>query len=300
MRDALEGYEGGIKFGGYQVTNLRYADDTTLICSSREQLVDLLERVKASSEKKGLLLNTKKTKIMVIDKDSDGRDFILDGEKIDEVQQFEYLGSMITTKSDSTTDIKRRLAMARSTTQNMVNIWKSRGLSKGLKLRFLRATVFAIAMYGSESWAMTKSNRKRIDAFEMWCYMRLLRVSWQDKRTNNWVLEKIGSELVLQKSIRERKLRYFGHVIRKEGSLEKQIIQGAVEGRRGRGRPTTAWTDDIKAWNGGSLTVATNLARDRIAWRTLIKTTAAPMEYGHYLTMIDRLIIVTGTQGFDF
>ena len=132
-------------------------------------------------------------------------------------------------------------------------------------------------MYGSESWAQTKSNRKRIDAFEMWCYRRLLRVSWQDKRTNNWVLEKIGSELVLQKSIRERKLRYFGHVIRKEGSLEKQIIQGAVEGRRGRGRPTTAWTDDIKAWNGGSLTVATNLARDRIAWRTLIKTTAAPM-----------------------
>ena len=206
----------------------------------------------------------------------DASDFVVDGVKIDEVQQFNYLGSMITTKSDSTTDIKRRLAMARSTTQNMAHIWKSRGLSKGLKLRFLQATVFAIALYGSEAWALTKMNRKRIEAFEMWCYRRLLRVSWQDKRTNIWVLEQIGSELVLLKYIRERKLRYFGHVIRREVSLEKQIIQGTVEGRRGRGRPTTAWTDDIKAWNGGSMAAATNLARDRKAWRTLIKTTAAP------------------------
>jgi hypothetical protein len=184
---------------------------------------------------------------------------------------------MINIGSDSTTEIKRRLAMARSTTQNMVNIWKSRGLSTGLKLRFLRATVFAIATYGCESWALTKNDRKRIDAFEMWCYRRLLRVSWQEKRTNNWVLEKIGSDMVLQKNIRERKLRYFGHVIRKDTSIEKQLIQGAVEGRRGRGRPITTWTDDIKSWTGASMTVATNLARDRVAWRTLIKTTAAPL-----------------------
>ena len=98
---------------------------------------------------------------------------------------------MINVASDSTTEIKRRLAMARSTTQNMVKIWKIRGLSTGLKLRFLRATVFAIASYGCESWALTKTDRKRIDAFEMWSYRRLLRVSWKDKRTNKWVLERI-------------------------------------------------------------------------------------------------------------
>ena len=85
------------------------------------------------------------------------------------------------------------------------------------------------------------------------------------------------SDMVLQNNILERKLRYFGHVIRKDTSIEKQIIQGAVEGRRGRGRPITSWTDDIKSWNGGSMNVATNLARDREAWRTLIKTTAVPL-----------------------
>ena len=166
--------------------------------------------------------------------------------------------------------------MARTATQNMVNIWKSRGLSIKLKLRFLRATVFAIATYGCESWSTTKNDRKRIDAFEMWCYRRLLRVSWKDKRTNNWVLEKLGGDLVLQRNIRDRKLRYFGHVIRNDTSIEKQLIQGSVEGRRGRGRPITSWIDDIKSWTGGNMQAATNLARDRIAWRTFIETTAAP------------------------
>ncbi len=86
-----------------------------------------------------------------------------------------------------------------------------------------------------------------------------------------WVLERIGSDIVFQNNI-ERKLRYFGHVIRNDTNIEKQLIQGAVEGRRGRGRPITSWTDDIKSWNGGSMNVATNLARDREVWRTLIKT----------------------------
>jgi hypothetical protein len=276
MREALEGFSGGVKFGGSLVTNLRYADDTTLICSSKEELMDLLRKVKVASEKKGLLLNTKKTKIMVMDKSTEESDFLLDGEKIEVVQQFDYLGSMINTESDSTPEIRRRIAMAKNTTQNMVNIWKSRGLSISLKLRFLRATVFAIAVYGCESWALTKRDRQYIDAFEMWCYRRLLRVSWQEKRTNTWVLENIGSGLVLQTNIRERKLRYFGHIIRKDASIEKHLIQGSVEGRRGRGRPITSWTDDIKSWTGGSMARATNLAHDRDVWRALIKTTAAP------------------------
>ena len=148
MRDALKGFDGGIFFGGMKITNLRYADDTTLICASREELMNLLQRVKQASEKKGLLLNTKKTKIMVLDKSRTADAFVLEGQQIDEVQQFDYLGSLINIKSDSTTEIKRRLAIARNTTQNMINIWKSRGVSTELKLRLLRATVFSVATYG--------------------------------------------------------------------------------------------------------------------------------------------------------
>ena len=152
---------------------------------------------------------------MVLDPSRTDDDFVLDGQQIEEVQQFEYLGSLIDNKSDSTTEIKRRLAIARNTMQNMVNIWKSRGVSTELKLRLLRATVFSVATYGCESWAPTKNDSKRIDSFEMWCYRRLLRISWQDKRTNEWVLEKIGSGLILRDLIRERKLKYFGHILRK-------------------------------------------------------------------------------------
>ena len=184
MREALHGFEGGVRFGGEGITDLRYADDLTLICSSRNELMDLLLRVKEASEKKGLLVNTNKTKIMVIDKQSRSEDFLLNGRVIEEVYEFGYLGSLINIKSDSTTEIKRRLAIARTTTQ------KSRGLSIiDLKLRFLRATVFSIATDGYESWAQTKNDNKRFEAFDPWCYTRLLRVSCKDKRTNNCVGE---------------------------------------------------------------------------------------------------------------
>ena len=187
------------------------------------------------------------------------------------------LAHLSTSRSDSTTEIRCRLTIARKTTQNMMNIWKSRGLSTDLKLRFLRATVFAIATYGCESWAPTKNDNKRIDAFEMWCYRRVLRISWKDKKSNSWVLEKIDSTLVLRDIIRNRKLRYFGHIMRKDNSVEKQICQGMVEGSRGRGRPITAWTDDIKKWSGGSMSAATTMASDRERWRTLVAITAASM-----------------------
>ena len=120
---------------------------------------------------KNLLRNTQKTNIMVVDKDRERKeDFVLDGGKIEEVESFVYLGSLINTKGSSAQEIRRRLTMGRGAVQNMVSIWKSRGMSLGLKVRFLRATAFPIAIYGCESWAMTSGDKKRVDAFEMWCY----------------------------------------------------------------------------------------------------------------------------------
>ena len=152
MREALEGFNGGVKFGGTKITNLRYADDTMLICNSRHELLDLLRRIKDASEKKGLLLNTKKTKIMMVDRNRTKEDFIIDKQQIEEVSQFEYLGSMINNIGDSTVEYKSRLAIARSTVQSMQNIWKSRGISISLKVRLLNADAFSIAAYGCESW----------------------------------------------------------------------------------------------------------------------------------------------------
>ena len=170
MRCVLEEHHDGTTIGGRRETNLRFADDTTLLCTSKEELLGLLKKVKEASMSKNLLLNTQKTKIMVVDKDRERKeDFVLDGEKIEEVESFVYLGSLINTKGSSAQEIRRRLAMGRGAVQNMVSIWKSRGMSLGLKVGFI---------YGCESWAMTSGDKKRVDAFKMWCYRRLLRVSW--------------------------------------------------------------------------------------------------------------------------
>ena len=110
----------------------------------------------------------------------------------------------------------------------------------------LNAVAISIATYGCESWAMTKIDRKRVDAFEMWCYRRLLQTTWKDKRTNTWILKRIGTDLHLRSGIIKRKYRYFGHLVRRDGGIEKHILQGAAEGKRGKGCPSTSWTYDMK------------------------------------------------------
>ena len=170
--------------------------------------------------------------------------------------------------------MKRRLTMAKGTVLKMDKIWKSKGISTALKVRLLQASVFSIASYASESWALTKREENKLDAFEMWCYRRVLRVSWVDKRTNKWVLQKIGRSLMFRKGIVERKMRFFGHVCRRNG-LEKRIIQGMVEKKRKRGRPAIGWTDDLKRWIGNEEEPLTTLASDRDRWKTIVRTTAA-------------------------
>ena len=152
----------------------------------------------------------------------------------------------------------------------MQNIWKSRGISISLKVRLLNAVAFSIATYGCESWAMTKNDKKRVDAFEMWCYRRLLQTTWKDKRTNTWILERIGTDLHLRSGIMKRKYNYFGHIVRRDGGIKKQILQGAVEGKRGKGRPSTSWTDDMKKLSGDGVHGASRLTADRYGWRILL------------------------------
>jgi len=275
MREALAEFQGGVSFGGQRITNLRYADDTTLVCGSKKELLELLGAVKRMSEKRGLLLNTKKTKIMVVDeaRQDHGESFVMEGSVIEEVQSFEFLGSIINNIGDCSQEIRRRLAIARNVVQNMNKIWKSR-LPTRLKVRLVKSTAFAVASYGAESWTMKKRESRMIDAFELWCYRRVLRVSWTEKRSNEWILEKVGEKKTLRADIISRKLTYFGHIIR-HPCLEKTILQGMLEGKRKRGRPRASWLDDIKKYSGTSITNATRIAEHRTRWRALIRTTPA-------------------------
>ena len=173
MRNArLEEAQAGIKITGRNINNLRYADDTTLMAESEEKLKSLLMKVK-ESEKVGLKLNIQKTKIMASGPITSWQ---LDGETVETVAVFIFLGSKITADGDCSHEIKRHLLLGRKVTTNLDSMLKSRDITLPTKVRLVKAMVLPVVMYGCESWTIEKAECRRIDAFELWCWRRLLRV----------------------------------------------------------------------------------------------------------------------------
>ena len=173
MRNAgLEEAQAGIKIAGRNINNLRYADDTTLMAES-EELKSFLMKVKEESEKTGLKLNIQKTKIMV---SGPIISWQIDGETMEIVRDFMFWSSKITADGDFSHEIKRCLLLGRKVMTNLDTILKSRNITLPTKVHLVKAMIFPVIMYGCESWTMKKAERRRIDAFELWCWRRLLRV----------------------------------------------------------------------------------------------------------------------------
>ena len=181
MRNAgLEEAQAGIKIAGRNINNLRYADDTTLMAESEDELKSLL-KVKEESEKVGLKLNIQKTKIMA---SGSITSWEIDGKTGETVSDFIFWGSKITADCDYSHEIKRLLLLGRKVMTNLDTILKSRDITLPTKVRLVKAMVFPVIMYGCESWTVKKAERRRIDAFELWCWRRLLRVPWTARRSN--------------------------------------------------------------------------------------------------------------------
>ena len=157
------------------INNLRYADDTTLMAESEEELKSLLMKVKEESEKVGLKLNIQKTKIMASGPITSCE---IDGETVETVSDFIFLGFKITADGDCSHEIKRRLLIGRKVMTNLDRILKTRDVTLPTKVRLVKAMVFPVVMYGWESWTVKKAEHQRIDAFELWSWRRLLRVPW--------------------------------------------------------------------------------------------------------------------------
>ena len=176
MRNAgLEEAQAAIKTAGRDISNLRYTDDTTLMAESEEELKSLLTKVKEESEKVGLKLNIQKTNIMASGPITSWK---IDGETVQTVSDFIILGSKITADGDCSREIKRRLLLGRKVMTNLDSILKSRDITLPTKIHLVKAMVFPLVMYGCENWTVKKAERRRIDAFELWCWKRLLRVPW--------------------------------------------------------------------------------------------------------------------------
>ena len=167
--------QAGIKTARRNINSLRHVDDTILTAESEEELKSLLMKVKQESEKVGLRLDSQKTKIMASGPITSWQ---IDGETVETMADFIFLGSQITADGDCNHEIKGRLHLGKKVMTNIDSILKSRHITLPTKVRLFKAMVFPVVIYGCESWTVKKAERRRIDAFELWCWRRLLRVPW--------------------------------------------------------------------------------------------------------------------------
>uniref|UniRef100_A0A4W2HMW0 RNA-directed DNA polymerase n=1 Tax=Bos indicus x Bos taurus TaxID=30522 RepID=A0A4W2HMW0_BOBOX len=242
----LEEAQAGIKIAGRNINNLRNADDTTLMAESEEELKSFLMKVKEEGEKVGLKLNIQKTKIMA---SSPITSWEIDGETVETVADFIFLGSKITADGDCSHEIKRCLLLGRKVMTNLYIILKSRDITLPTKVRLVKAMVLPVVMYGCESWTVKKAESRRIDAFELWCWRRLLRVLWTARRSNQSILKEISTGCSLEGLMLKLKLQYFGHLMRRADSFENTLMLGKIGGRRRRGRQRmNGWIASPTQW----------------------------------------------------
>ena len=261
----------GVTIGGHNINNLRYADDTVLLANTNGNLSEMVTAVKMNSSKAGLDMNTKKTKTMVLSKSSGKTTNItIDGERIEQVHRFKYLGATITDDGRSEKEINIRTANAKARFSQMYKLFKSRQLSLTLRKKMLECYIFPIFLYGAETWTLTKKDENKINAFEMWCYRRMARISWKAKKTNNEVCQILHTRQTLLNNIKRRKMQYYGHVRRHE-TIMKKVLEGKMCGRRARGRQRTTWMDNIREWTGLDMAECATAARDRARWRVITR-----------------------------
>ena len=228
----LEEAQGEIKIAGRNINNLKYADNTILMAESEKELKNLLKKVKEESEKVGLKLNIQKTKIMASGSITSWQ---IDGETVKRVDEFILGGSKITEDGDCSHEIKRHLLLGRKVMINLDSILKRRDITLSTKVCLVKAMVFPVVMYGCESWTIKKAECQGIDAFELWCWRRLLRVPWTARRSNQSILKEISPGCSLEGMMLKLKLQYFCHLMRRVDSLEKILMLGKIECRRRRG-----------------------------------------------------------------
>ena len=273
MTDALENHEGTVSIGGRTITNLRFADDIDGLSRDEQELVNLVERLEKTSTSYGMEISAEKTKLMTNNTQGISTEVKVNGQRLQTVTSFRYLGSVITDEG-SKPEILARIAQTTEALTRLKPLWNDRNITVSSKIRLIRSLVMSIFLYASETWTLSADLQKRIQAMEMRCFRKILRISYKDHVTNEVVCNKIKQAIGpyddLLTTVTKHTLKWYGHVSRSSG-LAKTILQGTVRGGRRRGRQKKRWQDNIKEWTGMEFADSQRAVENREMWRELVR-----------------------------
>ena len=245
MTDALENHQGIVSIEGRTITNLRFADDIDGLAGDEQELANLVERLEKTSTSYGMEISAEKTKLMTNNTQGISTEVKINGQRLETVTRFRYLGSIITDEG-SKLEILATIAQTTAALTRLKPLWNDRNITVSSKVRLMRSLVMSIFLYASETWTLSADLQKRIQAMEMRCFRKILRISYKDHVTNeavrNKIKQAIGPYNDLLTTVKKRKLKWYGHVSRSPG-LAKTILQGTVrdeEVDRRRGGKTTS------------------------------------------------------------
>ena len=275
MIEAMTSVEEGVMIGGELLKDVRFADDQGMVAATEKGLQGIMDALHETATKYGMKINIKKTKTMVVSKQEGiNVEILVDGQRLEQVKKFKYLGATITEDGKCLSEIKVRIAMAREAFSKRKELL-TRRISRDTRKRMVKTLVWPVALYGCESWTLTKEAIDRLNALEMWIWRRMERVSYKDKTTNEDVLKQVAESRKLLQVVINRKKNWIGHVVRHD-CLLRDVIEGRMEGKRCRGRPRMGMIDELKEKSYDSMK---RRAEDREQWMNFVPRTCQKTEH---------------------